>query len=273
MIIEYNLKNIENLCNDFFNATGINLSILDSSNKVLFFNRGYSNKYCELIQSTAKGKNICFKSDENLILKCKETKTPQYHLCKAGLMDIAVPITLDDEIIGYIILGQIKVDDHFDNVDLNIKELSVDLLKKEYLSLPKYSESKIHSTLSIASILAKHLLVENIIKVKRNKSLENVLKYIEDNLNENLSIEDITKQTYISKTSLYLLFKKNFNMTVSEYINSQRIKRAIKLLKTTDLDIENISLEVGFSSQSYFSKIFKKINGISPIQYRKDLKE
>lgn len=272
MIIEYNLKNLENLCEDFFNATGINLSILDDSFGVLFINRENSNKYCALIQSTSKGKSICVKSDEKLLLKCKETKVPQYHLCRAGLMDIAVPIMQESEIIGYIILGQIKVGEHFDNTNLNIKELSIDLLKNEYLSLPKYSESKIHSTLSIASILAKHLLVENIIKVKRNKSLESVLKYIEENLSENLSIEEITKQTYISKTSLYLLFKSNFNMTVSEYINSQRVKEATKLLKTTDLDIEDIAIEVGFSSQSYFSKTFKKIKGVSPIQYRKNSK-
>ena len=104
MFIEYNLKNLENLCADFFNATGINLSILDSSFNVLFINKSYSNKYCALIQSSDKGRKICVNSDKKLLLKCKETTSPQHHICRAGLMDIAVPIMQEKEIIGYIIL-------------------------------------------------------------------------------------------------------------------------------------------------------------------------
>ena len=272
MIIEYNLKNIENLCDDFFNATGINLSILDSSFKILFLNAEYSKGYCKLIQATRFGKKICKQSDEQLLIKCKETRTSQYHLCRAGLMDIAVPIIQDEEIIGYIILGQIKTDECVFKRDLDIEDIDLDLLEKEYTSITKYSQSKIHSMLSIASILAKYLLIENIIKVKRNKSLESVIKYINDNLSDDLSIKDITAQTYTSKSSLYLLFKKNFNMTIGEYINNQRVKKAIELLTTTDLSVENIAMEVGYSSQSYFSKIFKSIKGVSPKQYKNSLK-
>ena len=272
MFIEYNLKNLENLCADFFNATGINLSILDSSFNVLFINKSYSNKYCALIQSSDKGRKICVNSDKKLLLKCKETTSPQHHICRAGLMDIAVPIMQEKEIIGYIILGQIKTSEYFKKPNFNIKGMDYEKLQNEFLSLPKYTDSKIHSTLSIASILAKHLLVENIIKVKRSNSLERVIKYIDDNLSEDLSIKKITEQTYISKSSLYLLFEKNFNMTIGEYINNARIKRAEVILATTDLDIESVSNEVGFSSQSYFSKTFKRIKGLSPKQFRKNLK-
>lgn len=187
-------------------------------------------------------------------------------------MDIAVPIIQDEEIIGYIILGQIKTDECVFKRDLDIEDIDLDLLEKEYTSITKYSQSKIHSMLSIASILAKYLLIENIIKVKRNKSLESVIKYINDNLSDDLSIKDITAQTYTSKSSLYLLFKKNFNMTIGEYINNQRVKKAIELLTTTDLSVENIAMEVGYSSQSYFSKIFKSIKGVSPKQYKNSLK-
>ena len=184
MFIEYNLKNIENLCDDFYNATNINLSILDSSFNVLFINRKHHNSYCELVQSTKKGHELCIKSDEQLLLKCKENRTPQYHLCMAGLMDIAVPIIYDDEIIGYIILGQIKTNSEFKKPDFEIENDDIKLFEKEFLALTKYSDTKIHSTLSIASILAKHLLLEKIIKVKTDKNIENVINYIKENLTE-----------------------------------------------------------------------------------------
>lgn len=272
MFIEYNLKNLENLCADFFYATGINLSILDSAFNVLFINKAYSNKYCALIQSSEKGRCMCANSDKKLLLKCKETISPQHHICKAGLLDIAVPILQEKEIIGYIILGQIKTEETFKKPNLDIESINASELQKEYLSLPKYTDSKIHSTISIASILAKHLLIENIIKVKTSNSLERVLKYIEDNLSEDLSIKNIAECTFVSKSSLYVLFNKNFNMTIGEYINNERIKKAEKLLSTTDLGIEDISIKVGFSSQSYFSKTFKRIKSVSPKVFRKNLK-
>lgn len=272
MLIEYNLKNIENLCDDFFNATGINLSISNSEFEVLFINKAYNNKYCKLIQSNEKGKVMCIRSDKKLLLKCKETASPQCNLCSAGLMDIAVPIKEDGEIIGYIVLGQIRTNDSFKIPKFDTGSIDINKLEKEYLSLPKYTDSKIHSTLNIASILAKHLLVENIIKVRRSNSLEKVIKFIKNNLAEDLSIKNITEKTYMSKSSLYLLFKRNFNMTIGEYINIERIKKAVSLLMETDLDMEFISTKVGFSSQSYFSKTFKRLKGLSPKQFKKKLK-
>ena len=61
-------------------------------------------------------------------------------------------------------------------------------------------------------------------------------------------------------------------MTVSEFINKERIKLAENLLLTTDLNVETIAMQIGFSSQSYFSKTFKKINGVSPVQFKKNIK-
>ena len=80
---------------------------------------------------------------------------------------------------------------------------------------------------------------------------------------------DICRSTNLSKTVLYDAFHQKFRCTVSSYINAKRVERSMELLDKTDLSIEEISQRTGFSSASYYSKIFKKQTGKSPLQYRK----
>ncbi|WP_334137566.1 helix-turn-helix transcriptional regulator, partial [Muricomes intestini] len=67
------------------------------------------------------------------------------------------------------------------------------------------------------------------------------------------------------------LFKKSMNVGVSEYINMQKIEESKKLLGETTLKIYEISERLGYESSFYFSKVFKKITGMSPKEYRSRL--
>ncbi len=272
MASDYNLKNVQKVVTDFFKATSVNISILDSDFNVIYMNKEYSNKYCLLLQSSYKKGYYCYCSDVKLLNKCKETKSPQQHICYAGLIDIAIPIMHEFEIIGYIMIGQLKYSDNLDAINIKTTKAKLENFKEEYNKLTLSNQEKIESTINIAIIVAKYLLLENIIKPKRSKNLETVIDFINENLSENLSIENISKQTFLSKSLIYILFRKYFNMTVSEYINIQRIKRAKQLLNGTELTVESVSAKVGYSSSSYFSKTFKKIVGVSPKQYSEENK-
>jgi len=101
------------------------------------------------------------------------------------------------------------------------------------------------------------------------KDIKSVTDYINDNIGKNLSIQTISKNTGLSKSSLYKKFHKYYNCTVSEYINKKRVENSKELLIKTDLSIEIIAQQVGFNSTQYYSKTFKVTVGISPNKYRK----
>ena len=84
-----------------------------------------------------------------------------------------------------------------------------------------------------------------------------------------MTIEKISKGINVSKSVLYRLFHSHFGKTLGSFLNSKRIEYARSLLLDTSMSIEEISEEAGFSSASYFSKVFKKEVGISPLKYRK----
>ena len=98
--------------------------------------------------------------------------------------------------------------------------------------------------------------------------LKRAKNYINDNYNKKITISDIAKHLYISDYYLCHLFKDNLNYTVNDYIIRVRIEKSVELMENRELNIKDIMHEVGFSSQSYFNKIFKKMLGVTPGKYR-----
>jgi len=103
----------------------------------------------------------------------------------------------------------------------------------------------------------------------QSSAIERAMVYIESNLTEDLSRNLIADHVHISQNYLARLFRKHLNMTVADYITLARINRAKDFLQKTGLNITEVSEKVGFSSSSYFASCFKKVEGISPQEYRK----
>ena len=101
--------------------------------------------------------------------------------------------------------------------------------------------------------------------------IENTLQYIKENLTEDLSLAAIAKQMSLSPVYFHNLFKAAVGKTLRDYVEEQRIKKAINLLQTTDDSLTKIAFECGFSSQSYFSYIFRRRMKIPPRKYAQTL--
>ena len=210
MYINYDIQKINKILSDFYNATGVNMDIRKTDFSFVNNQSFWETKcYCKEIQSTPKGKKACLKSDECLFNKSKESKKLEILTCHAGLTDISVPILFNDEIIGYIIFGQIRTDDEFSKYRHYISSLGLDADKMEkfYYDTNAFNTIKVESLLNIAEILVKHILLENIMKPSLDENIQIALNYISSHLNENLTIQLIAKSTNISKSVLYRKFR------------------------------------------------------------------
>jgi len=272
MIINYDIGKINKSLQDFYNATGINMALLKSDFSYACENRRHweKNRYCKAIQNTKQGMKTCLESDARLLEKCRETKTAQTHVCPAGLVDVAIPILYNGEIIGYILFGQMKPDEPFAEFENYVARLGLDRdeMKGYYEGIQSFDSERIESVSSIASMFVKYILLESLLKTGDDK-IQRVVNYIEEALDNELSVRRIEKAVNLSKSVLYRMFHDNFGCTVSEYINKRRVEKSLSLLTGTDLPIEEISRRVGFSGASYFGRIFKEIKGVTPLKYRK----
>lgn len=118
-------------------------------------------------------------------------------------------------------------------------------------------------------------LVDDIFILTQNKQvslLKEARGFISDNYDKNITVEDVADSVCLSSSYLSHLFREKLNCTVNNYITRVRIEKSIELMSMRELSIQEISEKVGFNSQSYFTKIFKRYIGVTPVIYRNKFK-
>ena len=145
--------------------------------------------------------------------------------------------------------------DEFDFIVENIKDD-----KNKLLSLSHF--------FNVLSIVLPNLKTKSPEEI--DTRLKKAVKYIEEHYTEQINIEKLADACNMSVSRFFPAFKKQFMMTPMEYLNHYRIHRAsVMLIADRKSSIEQISENVGYSSPEYFRRMFKKITGKTPREYRK----
>lgn len=131
-------------------------------------------------------------------------------------------------------------------------------------------------------LICQHLLVSLILMVHRIISTDEHTKmcqdpnsmgykikgYIDKNYTQNISLNEIANRLYISQHYLSHIFKSETGYSPINYMISRRIADAKKLLMTTDMTVQEISSNVGYENPNYFTMLFKKVTGVSPVKFK-----
>ena len=130
----------------------------------------------------------------------------------------------------------------------------------------------------------EHLLTDILLQIYSEKSptgipfiqhqihdayILSAMKYITKNIRQKIVLEDICVALGTNASTLNLKFRQHLNMSVGQFITSERMKKARSLLVHSTYSISEIALRCGYANMYYFSNAFKKENGISPFAYRK----
>ena len=99
-------------------------------------------------------------------------------------------------------------------------------------------------------------------------AIAKAISYIDANYSKDLSLDDIVAVSEVSKYHFIRLFSKTMKKTPIQYVTKVRLERAVELLHSTDLSIQEIARQTGFQSGNYFNKVFKQYFSISPGKYR-----
>ncbi len=105
--------------------------------------------------------------------------------------------------------------------------------------------------------------------ISHDKLVNTATDYIEKNLAKKLTIDDICHTLGTNASTLNFKFRREFNMSIGQFITSERMKRARRLLAGTSYNISAIASRCGYENTYYFSNAFKKMHGIPPSQYMK----
>lgn len=201
--------------------------------------------------------------------------------CRIALLDIEMP-----GIDGLEAAEQIRKFDEdavivfltaFDEFSYAKRAVSVHAL--EYLLKPIADEELI-STIEEAFLILgserKYRLgkmdSENTMKYSENPKLnvvaDNICEYIRRNYRDDISLQDVAGYMNYSDAYFCKIFKQCFHKSFLTYLTEYRVERAKRLLEDIAINIKDVSMEVGYRDSNYFAKVFKRIVGVTPSEYR-----
>jgi len=267
----------------FSQATGLPLT-LRPPEVWAFAHQGKKNQnpFCSLMSGQSRSCAACLQAQEQSGLGA--TSSPKTVVCFAGLCDTAVPVRLGNELIGFLQTGQVLLKqparNQFNKTTRMLVEwgLKVDLKKLEeaYFHTRVLPPREYEAVVRLLSIFAQHLsLVSNQLLVQQNHAeppvITQVKRFIQEHQAEDLTLAQVARSANASTFYFCKMFKKATGLHFTKYLARVRIEKAKNLLLNPNLRISEIAYEVGFQSLTHFNRVFKKLVGQSPTEYRKQL--
>ena len=267
----------------FSEATGLPMTLRPvESWQLPHHGRRNENPFCAMLATKSRACAACLQVQQKLSERaCYE---PGSETCQVGLCDTAVPVRLGDKLVGFLHTGQVfrkkPTAAQFDRVTKLVADWGVqvdhDKLKAAYFSTRVLSHTEHEATVKLLQIFAQHLsLLANQIVVQEKNAEPPVItrakKFIEQHQTEAISLGQVAKAVNISTFYFCKMFKKVTGINFTDYVSRVRIENAKNLLLNPNLRVSEIAYEVGFQSLTHFNRVFKKVIGQSPTQYRDKL--
>jgi AraC-like DNA-binding protein len=238
--------------------------------------------FCSLVSEKSRACAACLSVQDKLgQMASKEAKTIG---CPNGLCDTAVPVRLGDRLIGYLQTGQLfrrkPTEAQFERAARQMAEWGVEAdretLRDAYFSTRVVPTRQHEAIVKLLTIFAQHLsMLSNQVVVQQDNAEPPVITrakdYIHEHQTENLRLGHVAKACNTSTFYFCKMFKKITGINFTDYLSRVRIEKSKNLLLNPNLRVSEIAFEVGFQSLTHFNRVFKKILGQSPTEYRAQL--
>jgi AraC-like DNA-binding protein/ligand-binding sensor protein len=245
-------------------------------------NKAHENPFCRHLHQDEKFCGTC--AIMHRILMEKGHEESYTATCFAGLTETAVPVRLGEEVIGFLQTGQVILDQSDDEaLEKNSKEvlrfglsLKDEATRKRYFDSPHLSPKQYEAAIKLLEIFASHLsgIVNSaaLDKTDEEKEPERVAMaraYIQDHLDEQLSLPRVADAVNTSSFYFSRMFKQVTGHTFTEYLSMVRIEHAKQLMRDQNKNITQIAYDSGFQSLSQFNRVFRKLQNEAPGTYRR----
>ena len=244
--------------------------------------RRKENPFCAMMAEKSRTCAACLQMQDKLAKAA--VNGPCTMTCAYGLCETAVPVKLGADTIGYLQTGQVMRQKptaaSFQRAAKEAKALGVDInnepAREAYFNTPVLSQKKLESASSLLAIFGDHLSMKsNQLAVQSANAEPPVItkakQFIQEHHAEMLSLGAVAKVVHTSVFYFCKLFRKVTGINFTEYVSRVRIEKAKNLLLNPNLRISEIAYEVGFQSLTHFNRVFKKLIGQSPTEYRSHL--
>ena len=145
---------------------------------------------------------------------------------------------------------------------------SISLSERLFENIMKETSSELERSALVGEIIDR-ILSEAVFNTSQKRSpVDHILSYMQDHYTEQIDLSGISKRFFISQNQIIRVVSERTGYTPHEYLTRLRLNKACELLQFTAAPIMDIGRAVGYSNNSHFSAVFRRIYGISPAEYR-----
>lgn len=256
----------------YYQMHGIRLSLFTPQGDKIYPREDQPDcSYCRLIRNDLDFEERCLKLDRRMIRLCiEEDRLIRYH-CHGGMEEAALPLRVDGDILGCIMLGQFRRKSAGESPYSGIwrERFGNSRLVEAYEETPEFSDRKIPVLMDIYQTLLDILSRERMIRHRDFDLILPITRRLEEEPRWNPSLSEAAKAVGRSTSSTTRLFKKITGKSFKNYLVELKMNQAERIMiDFPRKPVKEIAWELGYGDPLYFSRLFKKQLNLSPRELR-----
>ena len=224
-----------------------------------------NSEFCRHIQSCAGGLEKCLAMDEAKRQEAMQTKDVILYRCHAGAHEIVAPVFIHGKCAGFLMIGQFRVDDALPSGD--------PVLENSYRQLPKFTREKLTAITGLFRTLIDYISIRELAVLQSDQLRLDIDRYIARHGHEDIRLPDMAKKLGRSVSSISQFLRRNYGTGFKELLINHRLHLAESFLRANpEATVAEAAFAAGFQDQFYFSRLFRNRRGITPGEFREQLR-
>lgn len=266
-MIQLNTEHLFRILKDFHTLTNLRIVLFDSDFQEILAYPPHWEGFCARLRQDPTEDAKCRSSDRESCKACAASKELILYRCHAGLTEAVVPIQDKSGVIAYIMFGQVLPADHSDEARRNLKR-RYPLLLKEINNIAVKPENELNAAGTVLQALTAYVMNNGWVIPGKSEFIRQLDRYIDENMQIAITVNDLCLALHLTRSKMYDLSLAYLGCGLAEHVRRRRILRAQQLLIQTELSVSEVACAVGLPDYNHFSRVFKRICGVSARNYR-----
>ncbi|MDR0635834.1 MAG: PocR ligand-binding domain-containing protein [Treponema sp.] len=233
--------------------------------------------YCTLVRGKLHYDHCCIQMDHEMCLRSTNSLVPLVYPCHAGLVDVAFPIKLNDEVVGYAMIGQFRTRNTIPPTilhDWGKNGFDPAVLNNAFTEQPLLNKTSQDGMINLFSMLCDYIICKGYIRTYQRQLdiTEEVLRWIENHISAPMLFRELADHLGFSQSTILNALNTKLHISFKQLCILKKIERFESIVTTDPLiSIEEAALKVGYHDVSYFSRLYKKVRSTTPSLFIKSI--
>jgi AraC-like DNA-binding protein len=270
-------EEVQKLFNSFLACFGVSVTFFNTKCKAILY--GYckaTHPFCELIRNDMHMVDRCREQDQVMCKRSEAHDKPITYRCFSGPTESVMPIKSGGTLIGYGMVGQFRtIKEVPSEIQKKYQSCGGDIkkMKQFFKDMPYIEQKASENMLNLFSMMIEFITTRQYVRLRKLAVSEQITRLINEHQTEDLTINDVAVAVNKSASTVSHLIKEQFGTSFKQLLINKRIQRFEYIIYTEpSLNIAEAASLVGYGDAFYFSRLYKKVRGITPREYIKEVR-